>query len=629
MSSVAGLRFLRPYLHPELPIVQKAVYARFYSTVRQQISAVPEGHVKSDVLERMNELKAANALQWPRIKNNMPPVTVKDYAARFSGKMLPSEIRLKDFVTLRGRVTGFRVASSSLVFIDIVQDGVRVQTVLNRARMGDLSDDDSSAFREFYHLLRRGDIITVHGNPYVTKRGELSLSVIEMPQILAPSLASLPKTLEDRETRIRNRHVDMLVNGSVVNTLRLRSHIIQNMRSFLLASSFLEVQTPLIADQAGGAIAKPFTTSATEFPDKQLSLRIAPEIWLKRLVIGGLDRVFEIGPVFRNEGLDATHNPEFTTCEFYKAFADLEELMCMTESMLSGIATQVEQLTATSLTSLPPIDTKVFHGPYPRIAFIPAVEAGLGEALPDLASATAEQDIIALFTRHSIPLPLSPTLPRLLDRLSSIYVEPACVSPTFVTYHPACMAPLSKSFISHPAPSSASSPPINSLPQLVSARAELFIQHREIANMYEEENSPFAQRDKFAEQLQWKDDDNRAGVDESYLEALEWGLPPTGGWGAGVDRLVMLFSGSKRISDVLAFGSLRNVVNLSRGRTSAEESGQQLGVGGRARGVAGGMESKRKWSREKKEWRDRLVQEEIEGMERRAELIIQRQLKGE
>ncbi|PBP24222.1 lysyl-tRNA synthetase [Diplocarpon rosae] len=629
MSSLAGLRFLRPYLHPELPVVQKAAYARFYSTIRQQAPVAPEGHVKGDVSERMNELKAANALQWPRIQNDMPPVTVKDYAARFSGTMLPSEIRPKVFVTLRGRVTGFRVASSSLVFIDIVQDGVRVQTVLNRARMGDLSDDESSVFREFYHLLRRGDIISVQGNPYVTKRGELSLSAVNIPQILAPSLASLPKTLEDRETRIRNRHVDMLVNGSVVNTLRLRSHIVQNMRSFLLASSFLEVQTPLIADQAGGAIAKPFTTSATEFPDKQLSLRIAPEIWLKRLVIGGLDRVFEIGPVFRNEGLDATHNPEFTTCEFYQAFADLEELMCMTESMLSSIATQVEQLTATSLTSLPPIDTKVFHGPYPRIAFIPAVEAGLGEALPDLASATAEQDIIALFTRHSIPLPLSPTLPRLLDRLSSIYIEPACVSPTFVTYHPACMAPLSKSFISHPAPSSsASSTPVDSRPQLVSARAELFVQHREIANMYEEENSPFAQRQKFTEQLQWKDDENRAGVDESYLEALEWGLPPTGGWGAGVDRLVMLFSGSKRISDVLPFGSLRNVVNLSRGRTSAEESAQ-LGVRSKPRGVAGGMESKRKWSRDKKEWRDRLVKEEKEGMERRMKLALQRQLKGE
>ncbi|KAI6708472.1 hypothetical protein PZA11_004583 [Diplocarpon coronariae] len=581
MSSLAGLRFLRPYLHPELPAVQKAAYARFYSKVRRKVPAATEVQFKGDVRERVKELEAANALLWPRIKNDIPAMTAIEYVAKYAGTMEPSELRQMDMVTLRGRVRGIRVASSALVFVDIVQEGARVQVVLNRARVAGLVDDIKSAFKEFYHLLRRGDIISVCGNPYITKAGELSLNVVDMPEILAPSLASLPQKLEDRETRIRNRHVDMLVNGSVVDTLRLRSHIVQNMRSFLLAASFLEVQTPLVADKAGGAIAKPFTTFATEFPDKPLALRIAPEIWLKRLVIGGLDRVFEIGPVFRNEGLDATHNPEFTTCEFYKAFADLEELMSMTESMLWGIATQVEQLAATSLPNLPPIDPKAFRGPYPRVAFIPAVEAGLGEALPDLTSPTAEQDTVALFSKHSIPLPLSPTLPRLLDRLCSLYIEPACVSPTFITHHPACMAPLSKSFVSQPGPSPSSSATAGpSLPQLVSARAELLIQHREVANMYEEENSPLAQRRKFTEQLQWKDDENRAGVDESYLEALEWGLPPTGGWGAGIDRLVMLFSGSKRISDVLAFGSLRNVVNLGRSRGPAEERAPSRGGGG-------------------------------------------------
>lgn len=357
----------------------------------------------------------------------------------------------------------------------------------------------------------------------------------------------------------------MLVNKSVAETLRLRSHIIQHIRDFLLKDDFLEVQTPLIADKAGGAIAKPFTTVATEFSDKQLALRIAPEIWLKRLVIGGMDRVFEIGPAFRNEGLDATHNPEFTTCEFYKAFADLEDLIKMTESLLSGIALRVESLLQTSLSSLPAIDTTAFHSSFPRVAFIPAIEAGLGEPLPSLSAPDAEANIISLFTKHSLPLPASPTLPRLLDKLSSIFIEPSCTAPTFITHHPACMAPLAKSFL------------CSTTKQLISARAELFIANREIANMYEEENSPLLQREKFIQQLQWKDDENRAGVDESYLEAMEWGLPPTGGWGAGVDRMVMLFSGAKRISDVLAFGSLRNVVNLGReGSVVNEEDGEEL-----------------------------------------------------
>lgn len=397
-------------------------------------------------------------------------------------------------------------------------------------------------------------IVAAYGNPHRSTSGQLSVRALELPQILTPSLASLPHKLEDRESRIRNRHVDMLVNLEVAETLRLRSHIIQHMREFLLKDGFLEVQTPLISDKASGAIAKPFTTVATEFSEKQLALRIAPEIWLKRLVIGGMDRVFEIGPAFRNEGLDATHNPEFTTCEFYKSFEDLEGLMSLTENMLLGMAKSVISLQETKLPHLPKLDIDLYVTPFKRISFIPAIEKGLGFNLPDLTTSDAEERLVALFTEHSLPLPLSPTLPRLLDKLSSIFIEPSCTSPTFITHHPACMAPLSKSFLDE------------QTQQLVSARAELFIQNREVANMYEEENSPFEQRKKLVQQLKWKDEENRAssGVDESYLEALEWGLPPTGGWGCGVDRLAMLFSGAKRISDVLAFGSLRNVVNLGR-----------------------------------------------------------------
>jgi lysyl-tRNA synthetase class 2 len=376
---------------------------------------------------------------------------------------------------------------------------------------------------------------------------------------LTPSLPPLPYKLEDRETRIRNRHVDLLVNKTAADTLRIRSHIIQYIRNFLLADDFLEVQTPILADKAGGAIARPFTTIATEFPDKQLALRIAPEIWLKRLVLGGMNRVFEIGSAFRNEGLDATHNPEFTTCEFYKSFASLEDLISMTEELISGLAEQVKSLREFPLKSLPELDGNLFSTPFKRIQFVPAVEAALGESLPDLVADNATENLLALFTRHNLPVPLTLTLPRLLDKLASILIEPQCNEPTFIMHHPACMAPLSKSFLDP------------QTDQMLSARVELFIHQKEIANMYEEENSPFEQRMKFLQQAQWKDDGNTAGVDESYLEALEWGLPPTGGWGCGVDRLVMLFSGASRISDVLSFGSLRNVVNLGRKAASDKD----------------------------------------------------------
>lgn len=380
----------------------------------------------------------------------------------------------------------------------------------------------------------------------------------KLPQVLTPGLAPIPNVLEDPQSRIQNRHLDLLVNKNVAATLRCRSKVIQHIRDFLLRGNFVEVQTPILADKASGAMAQPFTTSATEFPGKELTLRIAPELWLKRLVVGGLDRVFEIGPAFRNEGLDAIHNPEFTTCEFYKAYADLEDLISMTEELISGLVRAVNDrfddgkgLIYLPFMELPILDKDIYSKPFRRIEFIPAIEKALGIELPDLQRPQAQEELLALFTKHKLEAPQIPTLSRLLDRLASLYIEPHCGEPTFIMHHPACMAPLSKSFLD---PSSN---------QLVSARVELFINHQEIANMYEEENSPFEQRTKFEQQLKVKDVENPMDkVDEGYIQTLEVGLPPTGGWGCGIDRLVMWLSGSKKISDVLPFGHLRNVVSL-------------------------------------------------------------------
>lgn len=354
----------------------------------------------------------------------------------------------------------------------------------------------------------------------------------------------------DRSTKMQNRHVDLLLNRRLQQTIRIRSHIIQYIRDFLSKDNFIEVQTPVLADKASGAIARPFITTSKVISDRDLALRVAPELWLKRLIIGGFDRVFEIGPTFRNEGFDLTHNPEFTTCEFYKAFTGLEELMEITENLFSGIAKTSHNLQKNFLPDLPEVDSSLYNKPFQRIEFIPTIEAALEEKLPDLSADTAEKDVIALFIRHNISLSESPKLPRLLDKLSSLYVEPWCTVPTFIMHHPACMAPLAKSFLD---------PRCN---QIVSARAEFFINCIELANMYEEENSPIEQRKKFENQARYRDSENDGSVDESYLSAMEWGLPPTGGWGCGLDRLVMLLTGSKRIHDVLTFGGLKNVISL-------------------------------------------------------------------
>ena len=349
--------------------------------------------------------------------------------------------------------------------------------------------------------------------------------------------------------------MDMLVNAEAVQTLLVRHIVEKQLNNFFDEDGFTKVETPILMAGAGGAVARPFETEATELETQTLNLRIAPELWLKRLIVGGMDKVYEIGPAFRNEGVDATHNPEFHTCEFYEAFATLEDLMDKTERLLNLMSQAIEELREERLDALPAPQVSL-TSPFQRLEFIPTLQRALGRPLPDLSGPTAQDELLAIFKDNDLPTPARPTLPRLLDALASHYIDPLCHQPTFITHHPASLSPLAKHFIC---------PSTN---QLIAARAELFIRGREYANMYEEENSPFEQRRKFQHQLKYREvdgeGDGRAEVDESYLEALEWGLPPTGGWGCGVDRLVMLFSGRERMADVLAFGSLRNVVGLSR-----------------------------------------------------------------
>lgn len=408
--------------------------------------------------------------------------------------------------------------------------------------------------KSFARVARRGDWFSFTGHPHRTGRGELSILARELPNLMSPSLHQIPEALDDAETRARQRHVDMLVNPAAVQTLRVRHIIERAMHDFFNSKDFVKVSTPILQAGAGGAVARPFDTEATEMQGEQLNLRIAPELWLKRLVVGGMDRVYEIGPVFRNEGVDATHNPEFTICEFYAAKASLEELMRWSEALLLSINAAVEAARPSLQTLDPPaLD---LDSPFKVLQFIPALEERMGRKLPDLSSPIASSDLLNLFATLNLDPPSKPTLPRLLDSLAGHYLEPLCTTPTFIVNHPAALSPLSKTYT---CPTSG---------QLISARAELFIAGREIANMYEEENSPFAQRAKFEAQLDFRKEDGegdgRKEVDEGYLGALEWGLPPTGGWGCGIERLVCVFSGRQRVGDVLSFGGLRNVVAAGR-----------------------------------------------------------------
>lgn len=363
----------------------------------------------------------------------------------------------------------------------------------------------------------------------------------------------------------------MLVNQKTADILRLRSYLIKYLRDFFHERDFLEFQTPILAGDASGAAARPFVVSANTVA-RDVALRIAPELWLKRLVVGGVERVFELGPAFRNEGIDQTHNPEFTICEFYHAYANLENLISLTESLIRGAAEHCQALIATKLTSLEPIDLSIYTSPFKQAEFVPTLQSTLGFDFPDLASPTALEDIIALLKQHNIALegdvdPSTMSLPQILDSLAAQYIEPLSASaPLFITNHPVCMSPLAKSFI---CPKTG---------QHVSARTELFMGGKELANMYEEENDPFEQRRKFVAQAKVGDTEGKGQgdgegeavvIDESYVNALGSGLPPTGGWGCGVERLVMLFAGTRRISDCLSFGNLRNVVGLGAANVAA------------------------------------------------------------
>ncbi|TID30275.1 hypothetical protein CANINC_001155 [Pichia inconspicua] len=453
---------------------------------------------------------------------------------------------------LSGKITSIRKAGKGSIFIDVVQDYKRVQFIIHHKTMG----LDKEEFIAAHNSFRPGDQIMGIGKVAMTKVGELSLKLVRPLKLVSPALHPLPPKFNDIGKINRNRVIDYLVNKESVEVMLLRFKVIQLIRNFLEMKGFIGVETPIICSGNSGANATPFETSSqhidTEEGKMTLSLRVAPELWLKKLIIAGFDKVYEIGKVFRNEGIDSTHNAEFTTCEFYQTFIGLEELMEISEEMLKFILNSILQdpklvkfhAKSQELSDL----INANNGRFNRIEFLPELEKQTGHKLEyrnlNKAGLIEYWKMIGDYTTDVSTMSES----ELINNLSEKYVESQCINsdmPTFIYNIPEIVSPLSKS---------------NS--NGVSHRFEMYINGREYMNAYEEENNPFKQRYKFNKQLQNREDGDMESLvpDERFVEVMEWAMPPTGGWGLGIDRLVMKLSSKNRIENVLPFGKLSDVV---------------------------------------------------------------------
>lgn len=460
----------------------------------------------------------------------------------FQFGQLENGARLEEDVSICGRVMSKRT-QGKLNFYDLHCEGAKVQIMA----------DQGMAKYDFVRVhanIKRGDIVGVSGFAGKSKRGELSIfphTVI----LLSPCLRMLPSKrtgLQDKETRYRQRYLDLMVNAEKRRIFAVRSQIINYVRRFLDERGFLEVETPMMNLQAGGAAAKPFETFHNDL-NLPMVMRIAPELFLKQLIIGGLDRVYEIGRQFRNEGIDMTHNPEFTTCEFYWAYADFEDLMRATEEMISGMVFAIHGTYTINYQPDPAKPAKVvdFTPPFRRISMVDGLSAALGRPLPeDLASPEAHAFLVAAAEEHKVTCTPPQTTARLLDKLVGHFLEAGIVNPTFICDHPEIMSPLAKT---HRARKS------------LTERFELFVLEKEICNAYTELNDPVVQRARFGAQAQDKSagDEEAMPVDEEFVTALEYGLPPTGGWGMGIDRMTMFLTGTDNIKEVLLFPAMKPI----------------------------------------------------------------------
>ncbi|SNZ10282.1 lysyl-tRNA synthetase, class II [Persephonella hydrogeniphila] len=437
----------------------------------------------------------------------------------------------REFVSVAGRLVALRDQGKA-AFGHIQDADGKLQIYLRKDTLGE------DNYRKAMDILDVGDIIGVKGELFRTMTGELTVEVKEF-QLLSKSLRALPEKwhgLKDVELRYRHRYIDLIANPKAREIFKIRSKAIKSLREFLESKGFMEVETPILQTVASGAMAKPFITHHNAL-DMDMYLRIAPELYLKMLVVGGFNRVYEIGRNFRNEGIDTTHNPEFTMVEFYAAYMDYNDLMELTEELFRKILLD----TVGSLKITWEGQELDFSKPFRRLPFFDALKEKTGK---DKDFFLDEQKARSFAKEVGIPKAEELTHLKLLDKLFEHFIEEDLVQPTFVIDFPKILSPLAKTHRNDP--------------DLVE-RFELIVNRQELANAYTELNDPEDQRERFLQQLKEKaaGDEEAMDIDENFLMALEYGLPPTGGEGIGIDRLVMMLTDSSSIREVILFPTLR------------------------------------------------------------------------
>ena len=450
-----------------------------------------------------------------------------DIAAQFD-ELSEKEIE----VTMAGRVMAIR-GHGKTCFMDMQDKTGRIQVYVRKDVIGE----------ENYALIKLmdiGDTVGITGTAFRTHMGELSIKAASI-EMLSKSLRPLPEKwhgLKDVETRYRQRYVDLIVNPEVRETFVKRSQIIKSVREVLDSHDFLEVETPILNTIAGGAAARPFISYHNAL-DMQVYMRIAPELYLKRLIVGGMDRVYEMGRVFRNEGIDNRHNPEFTSVEIYQAYADYRDMMDLTEEVVVKTAEKVLGTTTINYEGT----TIELASPWKRMSMIEAVKEYSGK---DFTNVTDLEEARAIAKELNVAIEPTFGIGKIINACFEEYVEDKLVQPTFITGHPKEISPLAKSNPENPE---------------ITDRFEAYIYGREICNGFTELNDPIDQKERFLKQVEERanGDEEANMMDEDFVNALEYGLPPTGGLGIGIDRLVMFLTNSSTIRDVLFFPTMKPI----------------------------------------------------------------------
>jgi lysyl-tRNA synthetase, class II len=470
--------------------------------------------------QKLEDLREQGVELWPAAFRGVETIA--------SVRAAHSQLEVGEETEVAHRIAG-RIAArrgqGKMAWLDLVDRSGRIQL---QARVNELGPEGMERLLN----LDLGDIIGIDGIAFNSRRGELSLRLTGFT-ILTKSLRPPPDKhhgLSDVETRYRQREADLLSNADVREIFITRARVVTAIRRYLDSEGFIEVETPVLQPLYGGGAARPFTTHHNEL-DRELYLRIATELYLKRLIVGGLERVYEIGKIFRNEGVDSTHNPEFTTIEYYEAYADYLDVAARLEQLVRFVTAEIGYEG--------PID---FQKPWNRETLAGSIEQRTGI---DIMHNRTRDQLAAAMSAKGLRVPETDTWPQLVDELVSKHVEPTLQEPTILFDYPIEISPLAKRKPGNPD---------------VAERFEAFVQGMEVANAFSELNDPDDQRARFEEQrrLAAEGDDEAHPYDEAYIQAMEYGLPPTGGIGIGIDRLVMLFTDKPSIREVVLFPAMRD-----------------------------------------------------------------------